>query len=98
MSQVHFKDDTEKLAIRDAYREARRNAAKENEIRRQAALMRDQADLDQFLDGADPAMRTAMIEFLRPFLSFEPIDTLEPSADCPRCGLRRGSVIEHECR
>ena len=97
MSQVHFIDARQREAKKAAIRELRREAAQEGEIQRQAALLRDQEDLDELLDGATPAMRTAMIERLRPYLRFTPVDVAEPIVDCPRCGLRRGSAIEHAC-
>ena len=57
--------------------------------------VRRQADLDKLLEGAAPAMRDAMIERIRPMLSFEPEATV--TEDCPNCGLRRGSVMDHAC-
>lgn len=100
MSQVHFIDRSIRDAQRDKTRELRREAAKNSKIQEQATLLHDQADLDQLLDGADPTMRTAMIEYLKPYLSFVPVDVPEPEApiaDCPNCGLRRGSAILHPC-
>jgi hypothetical protein len=97
MSQVHIRDTSVRDARRDQIRQLRREAAKDAEIRRQAALVRDQDDLDQLLDGADPAMRTALIAYLKPYLSFTPVDVAEPIEDCPTCGLRRGSAIAHAC-
>jgi hypothetical protein len=54
----------------------------------------DQNALEVLLAGADAITRRAMIERLRPYLSFEPA---EVTPDCPACGLRRGSVVPHEC-
>lgn len=54
----------------------------------------DQAALDKLLDGTAPAMRTALIERLTPYLMFAPETAV---ADCPNCGLRRGSAIDHAC-
>lgn len=59
------------------------------------ASLLDQADLDVLLADAPPATRAAMLDRLRPHLSFVPAE--EVTADCPQCGLRRGSVIAHEC-
>jgi hypothetical protein len=74
----------------------REEAAIEDSIRRQAALLRDQAELDELLDGASDQMRQAMIERLAPYLHFVPEDET-PVADCPTCGMKRGSLIPHDC-
>lgn len=60
-----------------------------------ASLIKDQAELDVLLAEAPPATRIAMLDRLRPHLSFVPQEEVTP--DCPGCGLRRGSVIAHEC-
>ncbi len=60
-----------------------------------ASLIKDQAELDKLLADAPPVTREKMLERLRPHLSFVP--DAEVTRDCPHCGLRRGSVIAHEC-
>jgi len=60
-----------------------------------ALQIQDQAQLDKLLEGASPAMREAMLERVTPYLDFTP-ETVA-TKDCPNCGLRRGSVIDHEC-
>lgn len=66
----------------------------EKQIQFMAGCIRDQAELDVLLTESKPDLRAAMLERLRPYLRFEP-ETV--TADCPRCGLRRGTVIAHEC-
>ena len=59
-----------------------------------ATQIQNQDQLDALLAGSDPLMRHAMIERLLPYLPFAPE---EPTADCPHCGFRRGSILPHEC-
>lgn len=66
------------------------------QIRCMSGLIKDQAMLDKLLEGSDPAMRAAMLERIEPFLTFTPKELVTP--DCPHCGLRKGSAIDHECR
>ena len=74
---------------------------KEQEIIRLAGLIANQAMLDKILEDTAPALRAGVFAKLRPHLPFEPFVQEAPIADtiadCPTCGLRRGSVIEHEC-
>ncbi len=67
----------------------------ERQIKVMAMQIRDQAMLDKLLDGTAPVMREAMLKRLLPYLPFFPKE--EVTADCPECGMRRGSVIAHEC-
>lgn len=67
----------------------------EKTIRRFAASLRDQQDLERLLDGADDFMREAMIERLMPYLTF-PVFNVDPTPDC-HCGFKRGSLIPHAC-
>ena len=60
-----------------------------------AGLIKNQAMLDKLLDGAGPVMREAMLERVKPHLRFAPKE--EVTADCPLCGLRRGTAISHQC-
>lgn len=60
-----------------------------------ASLIKGQKELDVLLADAPPATRAAMLDRLRPHLSFVPAQDVTP--DCPQCGLRRGSVIAHDC-
>ncbi len=59
-----------------------------------ARCIQNQDDLDVLLADAKPDMRAAMLERLRPYLSFE-LETV--TADCPRCGMKRGTILAHEC-
>ncbi len=74
----------------------------EKQIRCMASVLQ-QHSLDVLLEGARPDMRAAMLERLLPHLKFVPAELLvidiEPpaSADCPHCGLRRGTVTAHDC-
>ena len=68
----------------------------ERMVKVMATAILDQQMLDKLLEGSHGEMRSAMIERLRPFLSFAP--DLPVIEDCPVCGMRRGSVISHECK
>jgi hypothetical protein len=59
-----------------------------------ALQLQNQEHLDALLAGADPLMRHAMLERILPYLSFVPE---EVTADCPACGMKRGSILPHEC-
>jgi formate dehydrogenase maturation protein FdhE len=59
-----------------------------------ALQLQNQEQLDALLAGADPLMRHAMLERLIPYLSFVPE---EATANCPACGMKRGSILPHEC-
>ncbi len=65
----------------------------ERDIALYAMAIENQDELDKLLADSSPAMREAMLERLTPHLRFVP----DPTADCPGCGLRRGSVISHQC-
>jgi hypothetical protein len=69
--------------------------SEEKQISFLASITTDQAALDKLLEGSTPEMRKAMIDRLTPHLPFVPRE--EVTQDCPHCGLRRGSVINHEC-
>ena len=57
----------------------------------------NQAMLDLVLENAPTdAHRALILQYVRRHLSFEPEQDF-PITDCPRCGLRRGSMIAHEC-
>ncbi len=58
------------------------------------AMQLNPQSLETLLHGTDPMLREALLVRLRPYLQF---DTEEAIADCARCGMRRGSVIAHEC-
>lgn len=66
----------------------------ERELSLMALTLPDEDALEAMLAGAEPMMRKAMIDRLRPFLRFE---VTEVTPDCPVCGLKRGSAIPHEC-
>ncbi len=68
----------------------------EREIAAMARRIRDQQDLEKLLDGADDQMRASLIERLLPYLDFE-IFAVDPTPDCPHCGMKRGSLIPHAC-
>lgn len=76
---------------------ARTEHEKTAQIRRLAAGIRDQDQLDKILADADPALRNDVLATLTPYLKFTPIPDSDPIGDCPRCGLRRGAIIAHEC-
>lgn len=59
-----------------------------------AAKIGNQAMLDQLLAGVAPEREKRLLELLTPHLSFTPGFGID---DCPICGLRRGSMIAHEC-
>jgi hypothetical protein len=67
----------------------------EKQISFLASITTDQAQLDKLLEGSTPEMRKAMMDRLTPHLPFVPRE--EVTQDCPHCGLRRGSIIAHEC-
>ena len=67
----------------------------ERAVKIMASAILNQAMLDKLLEGANPELYAAMMEQLLPHLSFVPADQV--TADCPSCGLKRGSVIAHEC-
>jgi hypothetical protein len=60
-----------------------------------AGLIKDQTMLDKLLENSTPAMRAAMLERIGHLLPFVPLEQVTP--DCPHCGMRKGSVIDHEC-
>lgn len=75
-----------------------RERREEKQIRFMASQIKDQAALDSFLAGSEPAMREAMLERITPFLSFIPAEEVDSrSLDCPDCGMFRGTVIAHKC-
>lgn len=58
------------------------------------AMQLNPQSLETLLHGSTPAMRQAMIDRLRPYLQFDPNEKI---ADCARCGMKRGSILAHEC-
>ena len=65
-------------------------------VKMMALHIPDQATLDKLLDGARPILREAMLAALAPYLTFVPAGPVM-AADCPNCGLRRGTLFAHEC-
>jgi hypothetical protein len=62
-----------------------------------AAKIGNQAMLDKVLEDApSDAARDIILRYVSEFLSFKPEQNV-PIEDCPRCGLRRGAMIAHEC-
>ncbi len=68
----------------------------EQQVRLMATCIPDEAALEDLLRGADPLSREGMLEMIRPYLQFE-LSAETTTPDCPLCGLRKGSVIPHEC-
>jgi hypothetical protein len=57
----------------------------------------NQAMLDKVLEEApSDAARAIIMRYIQKHLAFEPEQDY-PIADCPRCGLKRGTMIAHEC-
>lgn len=78
-----------------AAREARRAA----HVALLARRIRNQDQLEQILADCQPGTRQAVFDLIKPHLTFTSAeDSGKPIADCPNCGLRRGSVIQHECQ
>ena len=67
----------------------------ERQIKLMAMHIPDQAALELLLMGSSPDMRAAMLEKVRPYLPFTPEE--EVNLDCPACGMKRGSILAHEC-
>lgn len=68
----------------------------ERQVTQMARMIENQEQLDALLAGAGVDLRAAMLERLLPHLRFVP--AADPIADCPHCGMRRGSVIPHACQ
>ena len=68
--QVAIRMDTAK--VRQAIQES--ETPEESEAKLMAGLIHNDEELEQLLQGADPAMRAAMLEMIRPYLSFTPAD------------------------
>lgn len=49
---------------------------------------------EKVLSQIDPDDRKEAEQLMRPYLNFE---ISPPIPDCPDCGLKRGSAIEHQC-
>jgi hypothetical protein len=62
-----------------------------------AMLIHDDRELEMLLAGASSLERAAMLDMIRPYLSFTPGEDVAATPDCPVCGLYRGSVVPHEC-
>lgn len=85
--------------LRKAIREEAIQEKKEAAIAKMAGLIGNQSMLEKVLDDVQggPEMRDAVYAMLRPHLLFTP--SYEPGdvKDCPTCGMKRGTVIPHEC-
>ena len=82
-------------AIRKPASLSPKRRAEEKQIGFMASMIEDQAMLDKFLEGSTGEMREALLARVTPHLTFTP--ALEIAPDCPNCGLRKGSAINHEC-
>lgn len=67
----------------------------EREVKLLALCLHNEAELEAVLQGASPQMRAGMLDLIGPYLTFRTELVVTP--DCPVCGLKRGSVISHEC-
>lgn len=76
----------------------RSEADKESEVARLAGLILNQPMLEKVLADTAPHLRAGVLEKLKPHLPFTPyVDDGQPILDCPKCGLKRGSILPHEC-